>query len=438
MGKLSARKIETIKEAGIYQDGHGLFLSVSKAGSKYWKFRYQFEKKRRDIGLGDYPTLTLEKARAMASAYRADLKNKIEPISPAQKAENERQEKLAKQKAEEKENSMPTFAELAQIRFDIVSKTFRNQKHSKQWLNELRNYAFAKIGDLRIDEIHKMNVLEVLQPIWVHRYQTAKRIKQRIFDIVDYAVALDYREHSLPTNVINKALPEVSKADKHFKALPYSKIQDCLKVIRTKELMSAYAIEAVILTAVRSGEVRGARWREIDLKEKVWTIPAERMKANAEHKVPLSDAALNAFLKANRLKPVSKAQLAAEARTDLSEAEKTALIEKIKFENDLIFEGSKQGAPLSDMTLSKVFKSWGFDATIHGLRSTFRDWIANETQFDGDLAEMALAHTIKNAAERAYRRGNMLEKRRTMMNAWADYCEGKATGENVIKLAERK
>lgn len=432
MGKLSARKIETIKEAGIYQDGDGLFLSVSKAGSKYWKFRYQFEKKRRDIGLGDYPNLTLEKARAMASAFRADLKNKIEPISPAQKIENARQEELARKKAEEKENSMPTFAELAQIRFDIVSKTFRNQKHSKQWLNELRNYAFAKIGDLRIDEINKVNVLEVLQPIWVHRYQTARRIKQRIYDIVDYAVARDYREHSLPINVINRALPDPPKGERHFKALPYSKIQECLKVVRTKDLMSAYAIEAIIFTAVRSGEMRGARWREIDLKEKVWTIPAERMKANAEHKVPLTDAAINAFQKASRLKPVSKAQLAAELRTDLSKVEKAALIEKIKFENDLIFEGSKQGAPLSDMTLSKVFKSWGFDATIHGLRSTFRDWVANETMFDSDLAEMALAHTIKNAAERAYRRGNMLEKRRIMMNAWADYCEGIAN--NIVEL----
>lgn len=432
MGKLSALKIRNLKEAGIYQDGGGLFLVVSKTGSKYWKFRYQFNNKRRDIGLGDYTILSLEEARKFASSYKADLKNKIEPISPSQKLLIQKQDELARLEIETTAAAIPTFAELAQKRFEIVSKTFRNEKHKKQWLGELRNYAFAKIGNLKIDQINKTNVLEVLQPIWVHRFETARRVKQRIYDIVDYAVALDYREHSLPMNVINKALPEVKKGDRHFKALPYSKIQECLKTIRTKETMSAYAIEAIIFTAVRSGEARGARWREIDLEEKVWTIPAERMKAHAEHKVPLTEAAINAFTKAKQRKSVSKEELEAQRRTDLSEGEKQALIDKIRFDNDLIFEGTKQGAPLSDMTLSKVFREWGFDATVHGLRSTFRDWIANETMFDSDLAEMALAHTIKNAAERAYRRGNMLEKRRAMMSAWADYCEGVAN--NVVEL----
>lgn len=388
MFKLNARQVETLSEKGKYHDGGGLILVVNSASSKSWVFRHQKSGNRREYGLGSYPTVSLKEARDKTNDVRRSVEIGIDPV------EQKKSRLLEQRRIKE----LPTFEIAATRTFEQLAPTFRNMKHSKQWLSELVRYAFPVIGKVRIDQLgHKM-VMDVLVPIWVSRYETAKRIKQRIIAIVDWAVAHGYREIGLPIGAINQGLPRVKRKENHFAALQYSEVKDCLGVIKSRETMGSFTLEALILTAVRSGEIRGAKWSEIDLENMIWTIPAERMKAFKEHKVPLSKAALSAFFKAKKMST---------------------------HDDELIFQTRTRGKPQSDMTLTKALRDLGFKITVHGFRSTFRDWIANETEFDGELAEMALAHTIKNSAESAYRRGNLLEKRRKMMQSWSEFCEGR-------------
>ncbi|HJO65514.1 MAG TPA: tyrosine-type recombinase/integrase [Sphingomonas sanguinis] len=377
MGRLSAAAVKAAKEPGRYADGDGLYLMVHPGGSKSWVCRVQKEGKRRDFGLGSVKKVPLAAARERASKVRMQIEAGIDPIAQRRK-----------------EAGIPTFREAALQVFAENKASWKNQKHRAQWLSTLEAYAFPKIGDMSVAEIDGHHARDAVISIWLEKPETARRVRQRINTVIDWAIAKGYRTMPLPIAAMNKSLPRAKAKAAHHTALPYAQVPDFIAHLRQKETVSRLAFEALILTAARSGEIRGATWDEINLESAVWTIPPSRMKAGREHVVPLSAAAVDVFRRA------------AEHREARSE---------------LVFPGQRGGKPLSDMTLTKICRDAKVEAVPHGFRSSFRDWVAEETDFDGDIAEMALAHTIENKVEAAYRRGNLLEKRRTLMEAWAAY-----------------
>ena len=391
MGKLTATRIRALKEPGRYGDGDGLFLLVGKSGARSWMVRVQKDGKRRDIGLGGERKVSLAKARVDAALVCSQVEAGIDPVAERKKAAG-----------------IPTFREAAALVHAEHKRGWRNAKHGAQWLSSLEAYAFPIIGDKPVSDIDGPAVRDVLATIWLAKPETARRVRQRINGVVDWAIGKGYRTAPLPMKAINKSLPKHRTTTKHHAAMPYGDLPAFMSRIRERESMGRLALEAVILSAARSGELRGADWSEIDLERALWTIPGGRMKADREHIVPLSAAALRIFKRMGEL------------RTQGS---------------DLVFPGTVRGKPLSDMTLTKVLRDMGLDCTAHGFRSSFRDWVSEETTFDGTVAEAALAHAIENKVEAAYRRGNLLEKRRALMAAWGDYCDG--ASDNVVKLAAR-
>ena len=389
MGKLTATGIRALKEPGRYGDGDGLFLLVGKSGARSWMVRIQKDGKRRDIGLGSERKVSLAKARVDAALVCSQVEAGIDPVAERKKAAG-----------------IPTFREAAALVHAEHKNGWRNAKHGAQWLSSLEAYAFPMIGDKPVSSIDGPAVRDVLAAIWLAKPETSRRVCQRINGVVDWAISKGYRTAPLPMKAINKSLPKHRATTKHHAAMPYGDIPVYLQRLRERESMGRLALEAVILTAARSGELRGAVWSEIDFERALWTVPASRMKADREHVVPLSAAALRIF---KRMKAL---------RTEGS---------------NLVFPGTKRGKPLSDMTLTKVLRDMSLDCTAHGFRSSFRDWVSEETTFDGTVAEAALAHAIENKVEAAYRRGNLLEKRRAMMAAWGDYCDG--TSAKVVRLA---
>ena len=378
MGNLTANMLRGSLEPGRHHDGDGLFLNVTPTGARSWICRVQKNGRRRDIGLGSAKKVSLAQARQRSAEVRAQVEAGIDPVLQRKKAEG-----------------IPTFREAAAKVFNENSKSWKNKKHRSQWLTSLQTYAFPKIGDIAVSDIESSHVRDVLIAIWLEKNETARRVRQRIGMVIDWAIAKNYRAHPLPMNAINKSLPKVRNRQNHLAALHYSKVAAFVGKLRERESIGRLAFEFLILTAARSGEVRGALWSEIDLTERTWTIPAERMKADVEHIVPLSDAALDVLKRARVHKEDG---------------------------NDLVFPGTRHGKPMSDMTLTKICRDAEIDAVPHGFRSSFRDWVSEETDFDRDVAEMALAHTIANPVEAAYRRGKLLQKRRKLMNLWADYC----------------
>lgn len=378
MGILTASALRSSLEPGRYGDGDGLFLYVKKSGARSWVCRVQKSGRRRDIGLGSAKKVTLAQARKRAAEVRSQVEAGIDPIAERKRAEG-----------------VPTFQEAAAKVFAENHKSWRNKKHRAQWLSTLETYAFPIIGDIAVSDIEGPDVRDVLVAIWLEKNETARRVRQRIVTVIDWAIANGYRDLPLPMPAINKSLPKIKKIDNHHKALPYKQVPAFVSTLRKRQSTGRLAFEVLILTAARSGEVREARWSEVDLKAKLWTIPAERMKAGKEHVVPLSGAAVDVFKRAARFREEG---------------------------NGLVFPGAKSGKPLSDMTLTKICRDQKLDAVPHGFRSSFRDWVSEETSFDGAIAEMALAHTISNKVEAAYRRGNLLRKRRTLMDAWGEFC----------------
>jgi integrase len=378
MGNLTANMLRGSLEPGRHHDGDGLFLNVTPTGARSWICRVQKNGRRRDIGLGSAKKVSLAQARQRSAEVRSQVEAGIDPVLQRKKAEG-----------------IPTFREAAAAVYAENKKSWKNKKHRGQWLTSLQTYAFPKIGDVAVSDIESSHVRDVLIAIWLEKNETARRVRQRIGMVIDWAIAKNYRAHPLPMNAINKSLPKVRNRQNHLAALHYSKVAAFVGKLRERESIGRLAFEFLILTAARSGEVRGALWSEIDLTERTWTIPAERMKADVEHIVPLSDAALDVL---NR------------ARVHKEDG------------NDLVFPGTRHGKPMSDMTLTKICRDAEVDAVPHGFRSSFRDWVSEETDFDRDVAEMALAHTIANPVEAAYRRGKLLQKRRKLMNLWADYC----------------
>ena len=392
MGKLTATAVKAAKSAGRYGDGDGLFLLVGGTGARSWVVRVQKDGKRRDIGLGSAAKVPLALARERATKARSQIEAGIDPVAERRKAAG-----------------IPTFREAAALVHAEAKGGWRNGKHNKQWLSSLETHCFPAIGDISVGELDGPAVRDVLGSIWLTKAETARRVRQRIIAIVDWSVAKGYRDTPLAMAAIDKSLPRQRRSDKHHAAVPFADVPDFMTKLRIRESVGRLALEFLVLTAARSGEVRGATWAEIDLAAALWTIPGERMKAGKEHVIPLSGAALAVLerMKKWRVK-----------------ADDAAV---------LVFPGTKRAMPISDMTLTKVMRDMGLEAVPHGFRSSFKDWASEITSFPNELSEAALAHAIPNKAEAAYRRGNMLEKRRVMMAAWGGYCFSE--GGKVIRLA---
>lgn len=390
MGSLTATAVKATSKPGRYGDGDGLFLLVGKRGGKSWMVRIQKDGRRRDIGLGSASKVPLKLARERAAEVRCQVEAGIDPVAQRRKAAG-----------------VPTFREAAKLVHAEHKSGWKNAKHREQWLSTLEAYAFPKFGDQSIAHVDAGSVRDALAAIWLTKPETARRLRQRIRTVIDWAVAKGYRDGALAMPVIDKALPKQRAKVRHHAALPYAELPEFMSALRARESMGRLALEAAILTAARSGEVRLATWAEVDLEAATWTVPAERMKAGREHVVPLSPQAVALF---ERMK--------AHKRGD----------------SDLVFPGTKRGKPLSDMTLTKALRDMGRDVTAHGFRSTFRDWVAEQTTWPAELAEAALAHVVSDKTVAAYQRGSMLEKRRELMAAWADYCEG-ASGGNVVRIS---
>jgi integrase len=393
---LTALAIKNAKP-GMHADGGGLYLHVGKAGNASWIFRFQLNKRRREMGLGALSSLSAVEARAKAAELKAIVGRGIDPLETRQA---DRQEEAQAQVAQQEEQTLnaATFKAATERHLALKESGWSNAKHRQQWQNTLTTYAYPHIGDLPVRDITTQHVLKVLEPIWSTKPETASRVRMRIEAVLNSAKALGWRTGENPAlwrGNLDALLPPRSKVRriKHHPALPWKDVGSFMTKLKEREGTSARALEFLVLTAARSGEVRMAGWNEIDLDQKLWIVPADRMKAGREHRVPLSAAAIE------------------------------LLSELPRFQGyDLIFPGTRM-QPLSDMSLSAVLKRMGMaDITVHGFRSTFRDWAAEYTGHGSDIVEMALAHTISSKTEAAYRRGDLLAKRRSLMEDWAGWC----------------
>jgi integrase len=399
--KLSARAVETMTEPGRHSDGDGLYLNITTTGAKSWLFMWKKDGKRREMGLGSFADVSLSKAREKTKACRevlADGKDPIEIRDAAKKAAI----------------AIPTFGKCADDLIAEKEKHWRNDKHKAQWRMTLDVYA-APLRSRAVDRIDTEAVLGVLKPLWHDKPETASRLRGRIEAVLDAARVLGHR----PENEANPAcwrghLDKLLTARKtltrgHHAAMPYEDVPAFVARLRERAATTALALEFVVLTAARSGEVRGAQWSEFDFDKKVWTIPGARMKAGREHRVPLSDRAAEIVEKL------------AEAKT-----------------GDFVFPGNGGRKPLSVMAMDMLLRRMDVDVTVHGFRSAFRDWAGNETHFPREVAEQALAHILKDKTEAAYRRSDALEKRRALMEAWENYCEPKGAAGNIVQFAREK
>lgn len=404
MHKLSAAKVAKTSKPGHYGDGGGLWLQVSASGTKSWVFRFTRAGKAREMGLGALHTITLSEARERAGGCRKLLVDGIDPIE---------RRNAGKQTAAAEAARALTFDQCAEQYIEAHRAGWRNDKHAAQWTATLATYASPIFGKLPVAAVDTALVMKVLSPIWTEKTETAKRVRGRIESVLAWATVQGLRHGDNPArwrNHLDKLLaaPEKVAAVQHHAALPYSRMGEFMALLRAHPGTSARAVELVILTAARTCEVFNATRSEFDLDRAVWTVPKERMKAGREHRVPLSDAAL-ALLRA-------------------ATPEEGA---------DYIFPGGKEGRPLSNMAGLQLLKRMGFgDYTVHGFRSTFRDWAREQTNFPREVAEAALAHVVKDKTEAAYARGDLLEKRALLMQAWADYCARPVVaGDNVVPMA---
>ena len=401
--KLTQLQVDRAKTAGLYGDGAGLSLKVTTGGSKSWIFRYMLAGKAHWMGLGSYPDVGLAEAREKAADLRKLTRQGIDPLAQRRKETSVLRAAIAK---------TITFDKAAEKFIDAHKDGWRNEKHIEQWRSTLATYASPTIGKLDVSLIDTAHIMSILEKdgFWREKTETASRVRGRIESVLDWATARKYRAGENPARWkghLDKLLPARTKVTKveHHAALPWPEIGAFMASLRDQKGIAARAVEFAILTAARSGEVRGATWDEFDLDAGMWIVPAERMKAKREHRVPLSSKAL-AVLKA----------------------------QKEAFPLGFVFPGAKEGKPLSDMSLTAVLRRMErHDITVHGFRSAFRDWGAEATAYPSEMLEMALAHTISNRVEAAYRRGDMIEKRRRLMQDWSDFCDQKMTGE-VIPL----
>jgi len=388
--ELSALEVSRLNKPGFNAVGvvPGLGLQI-RGQARSWILRVKIGDKIRDIGLGGYPGVTLAMAREAARQLRSKIAAGIDPIQ-------ERKVRNDELRAAQRKRLL--FVDAFRRFLEDKRTEWGNAKHRQQWENTLQTYAVPVLGNLAVEDIEFAHILEVLKPIWHKKPETAKRTRGRIEKVLDWAKVHGHRDGENPARWqgnLENALPSISKIRvvKHHPALPYPEIADFIKRLQARKGTAAIALEFAILTAARSGEVRGATWQEFDLKKREWIIPAERMKARKEHRIPLSDRAIE------------------------------ILTEIPKSQGDEIVFKAARGGVLSDMTLGAVLKRMEVPVTTHGFRRTFRDWAGETTAFPREVIEHALAHRQKDKAEAAYARGTLMEKRRKLMAAWAEYCE---------------
>jgi integrase len=388
--KLTDTECKAAIKPGMLGDGGGLYLNVKSSGAKSWVVIWKQNGKRNEMGLGAYPTVKLAKARALAVECRQAVAEGRNPI------------------AERKQEAVPSFGDCADMFLTSMEGQWRNEKHRAQWRMTLERYASPLRAKL-VSDISTDDVLKVLTPIWQSKAETASRLRGRIERVLDYAKARGWRTGENPAlwrGHLKNILPARQKLSRgHHPAMPYRDVPAFMEQLPGKAAMAARGLEFLILTAARSGEVLGSTWSEMDLENAVWTIPAKRMKAGKEHRVPLSLRALSI----------------------VRELHETRI-------SDYVFPGQRPNRPLSGMAFEMLMRRMkADDFTVHGFRSAFRDWAGDETQFSRDVAEQALAHRVGDATEQAYRRADALEKRRKLMDEWQRYCLA-STAKNVIRL----
>jgi integrase len=416
---LSAQFVRTAKP-GRYCDGDGLYLLVKKSGARFWVFRYKVNgSKLREAGLGrageGRNSVRLAEAREKASTLFRQVKSGIDPLSA-----REAMAAAAKAEAQDAAVKRVTFREAAQRYIDGHAPSWRNPKHAAQWGATIETYANPVFGDLPVGDVATTHVLAAIEPIWLDKPETASRLRGRVERILDFAKTRGWRAGENPAawkGHLALTLPARSKVRKveHHAALPWREIGDFVLALKDQQGVGARALRFAILTAARSGEVRGARWSEIDMSAATWIVPAGRMKGGREHRIPLSALALDLLRET--------------ARTRLS-----------REPDALVFPGRDAGRPLSDMSLTAVLRRMRLgELTAHGFRSSFRDWAAETTAYPTELVEMALSHAVSNKVEAAYRRGDLFEKRRRLMDDWAAYCWTPSTAETaqIVSLRER-
>lgn len=406
--RLNALTVAKAKRPGMYPDGGGLYLQVSKSGAKSWAYRFMLQGRSREMGLGSLKSVTLAEARVKAAEARKLRTAGVDPIEAAK-------EGAAKAKLEA--SKAIAFRAAAESYIAAHKPSWRSEKHASQWENSLEAYAYPVLGTLPVQSVGVAQVMRVLEPIWSKKTETASRVRGRIEAVLDWATARGYRLGENPARWrghLENLLPKRAKVQKtkHYSALPYGEIGAFAGLLRERQAVAARALEFLILTAARTGEIIGARWKEISIKEagkETWTVPADRIKGGKEHRVPLSPRAV-------------------------------AILMEMKGEGEpkgenFVFPGGKAGEPLSNMALLSLLERMKRpDLTAHGFRSTFRDWCAERTNHPREVAEMALAHTVGDKVEAAYRRGDLFEKRRRLMNEWATYCATVAPAGEVVSF----
>ena len=385
--KLTAKFVENVSEAGKYYDQHGLFLHVRPSGAKKWLQRYTFQGRRREIGLGSAKIVSVATARRNAHQNLVLVSEGIDPI------EDKRQDSI-----------IPKFELAARKVYEDNRPTWRNAKHAAQFITTLETYAFPVIGSMSVKEINSSHILRVLSPIWVTKAETAKRVRQRLSIVFKYCIAQQWRTDDPANIAIVEALPNPKRKVQHRKSISYNEVSDFLETISKSSagLSTKLGLEFLILTATRSGEVRNARWNEVN--GSIWTIPAERMKAGVAHRIPLSSRCIEILEEAKEISQGS----------------------------GFIFEGTKPNKPLSENTFNKLMKELGLEVHAHGFRTSFRTWTQEKTNYPREIAEAALAHSLRDKAEAAYARSDLLEKRADMMEAWAQFISSETS--DVINI----
>lgn len=395
--ELSAIQVRRIDKPGMHAVGGvaGLLLQVTEGEGRSWVLRARVGNRRRHVGLGPYPEVSLAQARDKAREAKEQLRKGIDPVAERQAARDALRADQA---------ARISFAEAARECHAAREKEFRNAKHRRDWLSSLERYAFPTLGGIPVGDVGLPHILQVLEPIWYQRTETATRVRQRMETVLSWATVSGYRTGDNPARWQGNlkevlAAPNKLKKPGHFKALPWPQVPTFMQALRQRDGMGTRALEFAILTAARSGEVRGATWDEIDLTKRVWIVPADRIKAGKAHRVPLSNDAM-ALLQS--LSPMA--------------------------ESRYVFPAPR-GGPLSDMSLSAVLRRMGVDATVHGFRSSFKDWCRNRTSYPDEVSELALAHVSTDATRAAYARDELLPQRTRLMADWAQFIrEGNATG----------
>jgi integrase len=387
--RFSDRSVRS-KKAGFHADGGGLYLQVSESGARSWILRTLVHGKRRDIGLGGWPIVSLAEARDKALALRKVARRGADPI-----AERDR----------EKASAL-TFEAAARKVYEAHLPTWKNGKHADQWISTLEQYVYPAFGQKSVGLVDQADVLKALGPIWIEKPETARRVQQRIRAVMDWALASGHRAARNPVEGIDRALPKQARSRAHHAAMRFTEVPAFISALREFEAAASVklALEFMILTATRTNEVISATWQEFDLAGALWTIPATRMKANREHRVPLAARALEVLEEAKKLHGRA----------------------------DYVFPGRGGDKPLSNMAFLMLLRRMGYEVTVHGFRSSFRDWTAEKTNYPREVAEAALAHVVENRTEAAYRRTDLFDRRKNLMDDWSAFVT--RASDNVVTL----